>query len=235
MAISSQDPLGRIDRRNHSADRISSAALRLFYIKGFKATSMRDIAKRAGITPGAIYNHFPSKQEILYTVIRAAHAALDEEIEQALNAVDADPKVRLATLVRVFVLRHARFPDGVRVANRDFGSLPRAQREEILEIRRGIRALFQHVLQDGEAAGQMTLPHPTGTPVDVELLAMAIVNMIVMISEWYRPKGRLSAEEVADAHAAIILQMVGVAPTDIPGPKSLAGQNPRRRPRVQST
>ena len=81
----------------------------------------------------------------------------------------------------------------------------------------------------------MTLPHPSGTPVDVELLAMAIVNMIVMISEWYRPNGRLSAEEVADAHTAIILQMVGVAPTDIPGPKSLAGQNPLRRPRVQPT
>lgn len=46
-------------------DSILQAARRLFLRQGYHATGMREIAREAGISPGAVYNHFSSKEEIL--------------------------------------------------------------------------------------------------------------------------------------------------------------------------
>ena len=53
-------------------DRILSSAMHLFATLGFANTSMPAIAKRSGITPGAIYRHFESKAELLMAVVRSA-------------------------------------------------------------------------------------------------------------------------------------------------------------------
>lgn len=49
-------------------ERIFEAALNLFSRKGFSATSVRDITGQAGVTPGSLYNHFASKDDLLQSV-----------------------------------------------------------------------------------------------------------------------------------------------------------------------
>ena len=50
--------------------RILESALELFAEKGYSGTSMRDIAKRLGITKAALYKHYASKQEIFEAVMQ---------------------------------------------------------------------------------------------------------------------------------------------------------------------
>ncbi len=50
--------------------KIYEVAIKLFAKKGYKATSMREIAKEVGIAVSAIYNHFKSKEEILDAIIK---------------------------------------------------------------------------------------------------------------------------------------------------------------------
>ena len=50
-------------------DKILSTALKLFSSKGYKATTVRDIAGAMGVKQSALYNHFKSKDEILETLI----------------------------------------------------------------------------------------------------------------------------------------------------------------------
>jgi AcrR family transcriptional regulator len=57
-------------RQAHTPQRILEAALELFIAKGYHATSMRQIARRARVTPAAIYNHFRSKERIFLQVFR---------------------------------------------------------------------------------------------------------------------------------------------------------------------
>lgn len=52
----------------NTKEKIFQAALDLFSEKGFKATTIRDITGRTGITPGSFYNHFASKDELLQAV-----------------------------------------------------------------------------------------------------------------------------------------------------------------------
>ena len=59
----------RTRRGPHTRQQILDASLRLFSERGFARTTVRDIARQAGITDAAIYYHFESKQELLEALV----------------------------------------------------------------------------------------------------------------------------------------------------------------------
>ena len=84
-----------------SRSAIVSAALELFARKGYSATRTDEIAKKARVSKGLIYSHFPTKQEILTAII-------DEEIDRLLpraNEIDdaRTPKEKLTSLVNSWI------------------------------------------------------------------------------------------------------------------------------------
>ena len=64
-------------RGEQTRQEILAAAQRLFLSQGFTATPMRQIAREVGITPGAIYNHYPGKDQLFTAVLQNA-APYDE-------------------------------------------------------------------------------------------------------------------------------------------------------------
>jgi AcrR family transcriptional regulator len=60
----------RTRRGPHTRQQILDASLRLFSERGFARTTVRDIARQAGITDAAIYYHFDSKRELLEALSR---------------------------------------------------------------------------------------------------------------------------------------------------------------------
>jgi len=70
--------------RGDTPGRILDAAADLFTEKGYHATSMRQIARRAGVTPAGIYNHFRSKEKVFLEVFkeRVPQRAMAEAIAQ---------------------------------------------------------------------------------------------------------------------------------------------------------
>ena len=63
-------------------EKILNTATQLFIQKGSEKTSMQDIAQTAGISKGAIYHHFKSKDEIVLAVIRSRQELMEEEMKQ---------------------------------------------------------------------------------------------------------------------------------------------------------
>lgn len=80
----------RLRQSQHTRQAILSAALELSCAVGFEALTVRDICRRAGITTGAFYHHFASKDELL----RQGFASLDAFMEQALAGHEGDGPVR---------------------------------------------------------------------------------------------------------------------------------------------
>jgi len=66
-----QSEQGSAGQPVHTAQSILEAGEFLFQRQGFHGTSVRQLARYAGITPAAIYNHFPSKEEIFVALLRA--------------------------------------------------------------------------------------------------------------------------------------------------------------------
>ena len=63
------------------ARRLLKAADTLFYSQGAPATTVREITNACGLSPGAMYNHFSSKDELLYVLVRYRHARLEEDVQ----------------------------------------------------------------------------------------------------------------------------------------------------------
>ena len=62
----------RAERAEESREKILSAAMKLFYEKGYEKTTTRDIILEAGILNGSLYNRFGSKEEILLAIVKEA-------------------------------------------------------------------------------------------------------------------------------------------------------------------
>ena len=78
---------------------ILQAALTLMRERGFDKVSIRDICKQAGITTGAFYHHFPSKESLL----NKGFAPLDDYLEAALRGHEADePAERLGHILSAY-------------------------------------------------------------------------------------------------------------------------------------
>jgi AcrR family transcriptional regulator len=185
--------------RPAAVERLLEAASQAFADKGFHATTTRDIAARAGMSPAAVYVHFATKEALLYELSLVGHrAALD--VVTAAVAGD-DPAIRLGTLVREFAAWHARHRRTARVVQYELVALTPGHRKVITGLRRAIQDQVRIVLEDGVRSGRFGVPDVPGT-------ALAVMSLVVDVARWYAPDGPRSPEEIGDLYADLVLRMV---------------------------
>ncbi|GHE75630.1 TetR family transcriptional regulator [Amycolatopsis deserti] len=188
----------------HPRVRLQEAGTRLFYNKGFHATSVRDITEACGLTPGALYNHFGSKEELLYSIIMDGHAALDRLLDAVRT--DAPAPERLHGLIEAFVLHHTRYRKEAVVGD-EWRALGEEHRDEVRRLRLGIRARVQDVIRDGAATGAFELPKvPNGDP--VRMAATAALDMSFRVAGWFSPDGPVSDTAFASFYADLVLRSI---------------------------
>lgn len=189
--------------------RLAEAAIDLFYERGALATTVRDITHACGLTPGALYNHFASKDQLLYLVVRDIHRQVGEHLGVLLAAAGDDPVAQLTAAVKFLVSHTAGFKKRSRVANREFTLLTGSRREEIRELRRQLRDRFAAVILAGARQGVFDLVG--GNDIGPATLhAATITTMCVRISEWTLENYPLTMEDLENHHAELALRMVGV-------------------------
>jgi AcrR family transcriptional regulator len=96
-------------RFTDTRDRLERAAIRLFVQKGVTETSVRDIANAVDITEGALYRHFPSKDELVWRVFEHHYVAFAHRLHAlAEEATSAHDKLR--QMIRGFCEAHDEDP-----------------------------------------------------------------------------------------------------------------------------
>lgn len=220
-----EDPVASTDgatgARSDPARRLLAAADELFFRQGARATTVREITGACGLTPGALYNHFSSKEDLVYELVVHRHRRLDEEVTAAVERAGPDPVDRLSAMVSVYVLTHVRGRRGARVANREYRDLTGARLDEVVAIRRQLRDRLVEILLDGEAEGAFSLPGGKGRPAAV-VAAAAILDMCVHVSEWLTEGGTYSLD-------ALDVQYVTMARRLVSAPGERAAGRRRRR------
>lgn len=187
-------------------ERIHDAGLTLFNERGYTGTTVRELADAADLTPGAIYNHYPSKESLLFAIVDRVHDEADAILSETLRGVGNDPVAQLEALAAAFTAFHIARPRETRVANRDYIYLPAGERESVVRRRRRVRALFADVLRDGERRGRFSFGE-LGSEDAVEAASMAILNMVVLVGEWFDPSGPRSADATAALHGRLALRI----------------------------
>lgn len=169
---------------------IIDAAVRLFNQNGYHATAMRDIARVIDIKKPSIYHHFDSKEDILLAILEQGMDQLVTEIEQiALSEEDSVTKLRLAIKAHAGMI--ASNPEGAAVFLREDRGLGEHYLEEYLSKRDQVDKLFRSIIREGIAEGKFRTT-------DISISTQALLGMVNWMTRWYRPEGRLSAEEITD-------------------------------------
>jgi AcrR family transcriptional regulator len=187
-------------------ERIHEAGLQLFNERGYTGTTVRELADACNLTPGAIYNHYASKEALLFAIVDRVHDEADALLSETLRGSGGDPVVQLEALASAFTAFHVARPRETRVANSDYLYLPSGERESIVRRRRRVRALFADVLREGERRGSFSFGE-LGSTDAVQAASMAILNMVVLVGEWFGPGGPRSADETAALHGRLALRI----------------------------
>jgi len=187
---------------------IRAAAFAQFAERGYPVVTVRDIMKACGLTQGALYNHFKSKDELLHDIITSTQSELERQCKQAVAGAGDDPRAKLAAFVRIYVVRHCRLRVEALVANREIGWLDAERVADIRRSRRAIRDILVSVLLDGVKRGVFDPPLVDGRH-DLKAVAMALLDQCTHVSKWYGPGGDLTEEQMAQLYADMALRMVG--------------------------
>lgn len=189
------------DVRPEAARRLMLSGLRAFAEHGYHATTTRDIAGGAGMSPAALYVHFPSKAALLFEISRSGHeSALD--LVTAAIARGADPVAGVRNLVTDFVAWHAERHAVAKVVQYELNSLPEREYAIVAGLRRRIEQAVRDVITDGVRSGVFDVP-------DVRTAARAVLSLGIDVARWYADEGPQTPAELADHYAALILKMLG--------------------------
>ncbi|WP_274556465.1 TetR/AcrR family transcriptional regulator [Streptomyces spiramyceticus] len=184
-----------------AARRLLVAAVEAFAERGYHATTTRDIAGRAGMSPAALYIHYKTKEELLHRISRIGHGKALEILEAAANG-PGSPAERLADAVRSFVRWHAGRRTTAHVVQYELDSLDAEHRAEIVELRRKSDAAVRRIINEGVQAGEFDVPDVPGT-------TLAVLSLCIDVARWFDTKGRRTPDEVGELYADLVLRMVG--------------------------
>ncbi|GAA2113148.1 TetR/AcrR family transcriptional regulator [Actinomadura alba] len=210
MAVTTPDN-GRPTRRGRPGyDRQSlvQVAAKVFNDRGYDGTSMDDLSKKLGISKSAIYYHVSSKEELLQLAVDYAldglFAAADQAETMEGRAID-----RLEHLVRASV--------AVLVDRLPFVTLLLRVRGNTKVERQALarRRQFDHFVS--KMVAQAATDGDIRPDVDPANVSRLLFGMINSLTEWYEPRGRASAAELADAVCKIAfdgLRLEGDRPPD---------------------
>ena len=181
-------------------EEILAAAARIFREKGYHGTSVRDIAESVGMLKGSLYHYIRSKDELLSRLFEGALRDTIRELE-TIAARDARASERLRDMVTVYVRSVTENLDAVSLYLREWRSLPAPELSRVRTRRRAMRSLFEDVIAEGIRAREFAAQ-------DAKVAALAILGMCNWLYEWYRPRGRLGADDLATAIAEQALRSV---------------------------
>jgi TetR/AcrR family transcriptional regulator, cholesterol catabolism regulator len=181
-------------------DEILGIAAAIFARQGVARTTVRDIAREAGILSGSLYHHFESKDEILDEIVRQA---LEPDIERD-EALALSPDLEPVAAVHELILRSLTFqqehPDVAQILAHGWFELRGTPTYELVERRStAIRRAWTSVLRRGREMGVFR------ADLDVELAYRAMIATVGSASQWYRPSGPRTMEEIAAELARMFL------------------------------
>jgi AcrR family transcriptional regulator len=182
------------------------AAVRLFGERGFHGTSVQELVEAAGLTKGAFYHHFGSKEEVL-------HLIHDEFIDQHIRrqreilARYDTAHEQLYHLMTSAVVVIATYRPHVEIFFRERNVLTGQAYDDVRAKRDEAMSAYRTVLEEGVARGEF---HDDLTP---SLAALGIVGMVDWTYMWLRPDGSRTPDEVGHEFAVMALRGLSAKPS----------------------
>jgi AcrR family transcriptional regulator len=179
-------------------ERLLRVATRLFARHGFEGTSVQDIVDAAGVTKGAMYHYYGSKDDLLFEVY---HQLLTMQMSHLTDIVKSSgtPEERLRAAAIDVVESSLASLDDMIVFFRSLHMLPDDRQTQVRAERRAYHDVFRGLVEEGMAAGVFR------TEVSADIIVHYFLSAVNQIGSWFHPAGALTAREVGEQYAELLL------------------------------
>jgi AcrR family transcriptional regulator len=178
-----------------------TSAVRCFAANGFHATTTRDISEGMSLSPAALYVHFPSKELVLFEIIRAGHKRVLEYVQDPAALDGTGSAARLRTIIARYTAWHARHHVAARVCQYELAGLTAEHYDEVLDLRHRTNEFFRDAVALGVADGSFA-------PVDVKRVTRAMLSLSIDLVRWYRLEGSDSPDRLGEFYGDLALKIV---------------------------
>jgi AcrR family transcriptional regulator len=169
-----------------------TAAAELFRARGYRATTLEDLARRLGISKKTLYGHFRSKEDLLAAIFHRTMSLVEEGLAEIVRS-KTPPVEQLREVIRHQVRTVVAEQDFLTVFFAEEASLPARLRRAI--VRR--KARYDHAVQ-------AIVARQRGLAVHARLVVFALLGMSNWVHRWYDPRGAWDADFIADAFIALL-------------------------------
>ncbi len=201
-------------RAEERPDEVLDAALALFVERGFARTRVEDIATRAGLSKGAVYLYFPSKEAILEGLVRRAVLPIATNALGFLTNFTGDPRPVISAVLKMVAGRLTE-PDTVAIPKLliremiHFPEFAAMYRREVLDK---VIPVVEQLIARGVAEGYFR-------PVDPHLTIRSIIGPIVLhmlMAEIFGivPEGGLGIDRLVENHLLILFDGLSAPASD---------------------
>lgn len=158
---------------------ILDVSAKLFMEKGYENTSLQDIINNlGGLTKGAIYHHFKSKEEIYDAVIYRMTAATDDDILKIIEKKDMNGREKLKYILSYFITTAVQ--KNYSLISTDYSKNPKMFYNMVVELKNEIAPLLiLPIIKQGIADGSITTEQPEELAEFLALIANIWINPIV--------------------------------------------------------
>ncbi|MCX8125990.1 MAG: TetR/AcrR family transcriptional regulator [Dehalococcoidia bacterium] len=189
----------RKEKRRQEILRISS---RIFREKTYDGTTLKDIADAVGMLKGSLYYYISSKQELFSDIIVEAVKVLDRSVEDVYQA-NLQPLDRLRAIIHAHVKFSVDYQDTAILFLTGRHIISSMRMVELTRLFERRDKLLIDTLNEGVRSGVFR-------PMDVRMVALAIVGMCNSVAFWYSPSGPASTNDIAEVFFSIVHEGLAV-------------------------
>ena len=189
-----------------TAQAIREEAAKLFFERGYDATSLRQVASAVGLMVGSLYNHIDSKEHLLLQIMGGI---IDDLLDSARKAVmvDGDAVDKLQAALAAHLTFHAERAQEVFIGNAELRSLSDGAREVVIEKRHEYELFLQGLVEDAGRAGLADV-------IDAKIHVYSFVAQATHIASWFKPGGRMNLDEIVAIYTKLALRELNVPDAD---------------------
>ena len=202
-----QKPLRKQQQRSiRTQQKLLEAALEAFSENGFKGTSTRDIADRAGVHHPLITYHFKNKEELWRAAADRIFSKFNESINQAYQAtIDQCPRTRMAAMIRAYVQHAAKQPELHKVIIQE-ASYPSPRLDWLIETH--LRPFFDVAINEIELLQRQGVAPPGNAALLFNMIRVSAGGLLALSNELKGTSGlRMDEAERVEELADMIVKV----------------------------
>ncbi len=200
--MQSEKKLGILDQitaKDKVRQKIIDAASELYVKKGFKATSIEEIAEKAGVTIPVTYQYIKNKSEIMRLIMEDMLSIFKENLVSQLKGI-SDPEERLSIAISLYFRMLDQQQDKVLLMYQKSSSLDKESKSRIMSMEVELSKIFGDIIEDGIKKGVFK------DDINVDVVSYNIIMLAHMwsLKRWHFRK-RLSIDDYVDMQTKFIM------------------------------